>query len=89
MSKNILEEANDIVHGARNQAYGSPKENHQRTADYWNVFLKGVKGDLTASDICVLNILQKISRWQHKPGRDHLVDIAGYSANIEIIEQEK
>ena len=82
---NILNEANSIIHGARNEAYGHPAKNHGLTAKYWSIYLDI---DVNAEDVCILNILQKISRWQNKVGgRDHLVDIAGYAGNIEMIQE--
>lgn len=97
---NILEEANSIVHGARNQAYGHPLDNHGLTARYWTVYLQAKAKDddflgdfleFTAEDVCFLNILQKIARAQNGVdlNRDSLVDIAGYSANVEMILEER
>lgn len=97
MIKNILEEANSIVHGARATAYGHPYDNHGLTAEYWTVYLNarnshmGLVGNLSAEDVCFLNILQKIARAQNGVdlNRDSIVDIAGYAANIEIIQEER
>lgn len=96
MSNNILKDADEIVHGARNAAYGHPLENHGLTAMYWNVYLSGitgksVMGPLSAEDICFLNILQKIARSQNNVdlNRDSLVDIAGYAANVEMIMEKR
>lgn len=90
---NILQDADQIIHGARNEAYGSPLENHGLTAQYWTVYLNAVgvtEGTVTAIDVCFMNILQKISRSQGKVDlqRDTLVDIAGYAGNIEMIMDE-
>ena len=80
-------EAQRIVHGARNQDYGSPLDNHSRTAALWSAFM-GV--DFTAEQICALNILQKMSRWATgRLTRDTLVDLCGYSANVELIQDER
>ena len=78
----ILDEAKEIVDGSRRNDYGTPKENHQRTADLWSTYL-GVK--ISAEQVCMLNILQKISRSMNKTTRDTLVDIAGYARNIELL----
>ncbi len=92
---NVLEEANSIVHGPRNEAYGHPYDNHGLTAKYWNIYLIGkygkTDGTITAEDVCFLNILQKISRAQNslELNKDSLVDIAGYAANIEMIQKRK
>jgi hypothetical protein len=80
--KTILEEAAELVSGPRAQAYGTPAENHGRTADLWSAYL-GVK--VSARDVCMLNVLQKVSRDRHRPGRDNLVDVAGYAENAERI----
>lgn len=84
--RSILAEAGDAVHGDRRKDYGSPLENHDRTAKLWSSYL-GVT--VTAEDVCMLNILQKISRARHAMKRDNLVDIAGYAANVELIENER
>jgi len=85
---NILQEADEIVHRDRNHDYGNPLDNHSFTAELWNSFLARRKGPLTARDVCWMNILQKITRDSHKPKRDNLTDVAGYAANMEMIEYE-
>lgn len=83
----VLEEAAQIVDGPRRETYGDPKENHARTAALWNAYLtSGPEFVLTARDVCMLNILQKISRDRHCPKRDNLVDIAGYARNAELCD---
>lgn len=79
----ILDEAKRIVYTDRNESYGTPMANHQRTADLWTSFLAtGYK--FTPRDVCMFNILQKVSRDRHMPGRDNAVDIAGYAENAEL-----
>lgn len=84
---NILEKANSIVHGERQQDYGPPTINHTYTAEFWNTYLgEKLNTPITAEDVCFMMILQKISRAvAGRVTEDTLVDIAGYSANIEII----
>lgn len=87
----ILEEAQGIIHGARNKDYGHPLDNHSTTAEMWTSYLArkyGTVPTLDASDVCVLNILQKVSRYANAPKRDSLVDMAGYAGNIEMVEDE-
>lgn len=81
----ILTEATNIVDGARRQSYGTPQENHGRTAALWSAYLGG-KREITARDVCMLNILQKVSRDRFAPKRDNLVDIAGYARNAELVD---
>ena len=81
--QSICAEAHRIVHGARRESYGHPRDNHSRTAALWSAYL-GVP--ITARQVCILNVLQKVSRDAHRPGRDHLVDIAGYAENAQLCE---
>jgi hypothetical protein len=81
----ILDEAAEAVDGPRQADYGPPEENHARTAALWNAYL-AAQPDISATDVCVLNILQKLSRGRHRMTRDTLVDVAGYARNIEILQ---
>lgn len=78
----VLAEAARVVDGPRRDDYGTPSENHGRTAAMWSAYL-GVP--ITARQVCMLNILQKISRDAHAAKRDNLVDIAGYVRNAELV----
>jgi hypothetical protein len=87
---NILMEAASITAGNRQQDYGHPRDNHTRTAGGWRWYLKakyGVDIPLDAEDVCWLNSLQKISRHCHEPKRDNLVDVVGYTRNIEMLDE--
>lgn len=77
----ILAEAEAIVHGDRRASYGTPIDNHSRTAALWSAYL-GIP--VTARQVCMLNILQKISRDAFSAKRDNLVDIAGYAENANL-----
>jgi hypothetical protein len=83
-SKDPLEEAISITSGVRNEQYGPPGDNHKRTADLWTTY-KGVK--FTVREVCMMNVLQKISRDAHSPKRDNLVDIPGFVRNIWMAEE--
>lgn len=91
---NILQEADKIIHGDRNEDYGTPLDNHGTTAALWNAYLAALqrrgKHALDAEDVCWLNVLQKISReattGAHK--RDTAVDVAGYAGNVEMVRDE-
>ncbi len=82
----VLDEAGAVVDGPRRASYGSPAENHGRTAAMWSAYL-GVK--ITARQVCMLNILQKVSRDAHSARHDNLVDLCGYARNAELIEEER
>lgn len=84
---NILTEADRLIHAERNKTYGHPLENHGRTAALWSAYL-GVQ--ITAEQVCYLNILQKVSRTASGvPHRDTDVDIAGYAGNVEMIQDKR
>lgn len=90
----ILDEAARITSQDRNRSYGHPLDNHSLTAEFWTGFLRrrGLLKDgksLCYSDVCMLNILQKISRYANMPTRDGLVDIAGFSRNIEMAQAKE
>lgn len=87
-SPSVLEEARRAV-ASRVESYGPPRDNHERTANLWSIYLRGVlrdKVNVSARDVCLLNILQKVSRDIHRPKRDNLVDIAGYAENANLCE---
>lgn len=88
----VLEEAQGLIHGDRNEAYGHPLDNHQATADLMRVFLRrkyGVDLPLEAEDVCWFNVLQKVSREANAPKHDSLVDVAGYVGCVEMIQRER
>lgn len=80
-----LARAAAAVYGARRVSYGTPSANHARTAALWSAYL-GVK--VWATDVCMLNILQKVSRGRHRIELDTLTDIAGYAENAALILPE-
>ena len=75
----VLAKAGTLVHGSRNRDYGPPQENFQRIAVMWNAYIAG-KETLTASDVCMMMGLLKISRVSHQVDADGFVDLAGYAA---------
>ncbi len=92
MSESILVEAQRIVHGDRNADYGHPLDNHTKTAEAfaWYIASKyGITVPLTAEDVCWFNVLQKIARECNLPKRDNKTDVAGYTANVQMIEDER
>lgn len=75
----VLTEAQGLVHGARNAAYGSPLSDYSRTAGMVSAMLAHkLKEPLTAEDCIMVMICVKLSRQQNKPKRDNAVDGAGY-----------
>ena len=76
VNEDVLEEALRITKGDRQNQYGPPDQDFQRTAAMWSA-LKGVQ--FTAQDVAAFMIVLKLSRQTHQNKRDNWVDIAGYA----------
>lgn len=87
---NILEEAQKIIYGDREQTYGKPDANLKRIADLWEVYLlsKPETLPITPEDVCWMMVLLKMARQMNADKRDNLVDAAGYIALIERIGEK-
>jgi len=86
---NILQEANDIIHGDREQTYGDPGINLRRIANLWNAYLLNRPLDedpsLGPRDVALMMALLKVAREQHQHKDDNLVDACGYLALINML----
>ena len=78
----VLGDAAEAVHGPRLHDYGTPTDNHTRTARFWSAYL-GV--EISPRQVCFLNILQKVARDMNAETHDNLVDIAGYAENCGLL----
>lgn len=82
----VLEEADKIINGERQDAYGAPEDNFRTIADFWTVYLRdiGVLANartLYPIDVAHMMTLLKIARTSgQKPVRDNYVDAIGYLA---------
>lgn len=85
MAENILQEADRITGGDRQQDYGSVIDDFGRTAALWSTII-GAK--VTPEHVGLCMIALKISRQLHKAKRDNIVDIAGYARTLEKLEEE-
>lgn len=89
--KSVLDEANEIIYGDREQTYGHPAKNLECIAKMWKAYLfsRGMLTDeLNAGDVACMMSLLKISRLANTPGhRDSLVDGAAYLALVERIKE--
>lgn len=87
----ILVDADDLTRGDRRRYYGHPLDNHGNTAELWTAYLErkfGFQCRLSYRDVCLMMVLLKVSRDCNQTKRDNLVDIAGYTRNIEQAEHE-
>lgn len=84
----ILQEAQRLVYGARQQDYGHPIEDFTRTGRLWAAIL-GIP-EVTPAQVALCMVAVKISRECHAPKRDNRVDGVGYFAALELVrEREK
>lgn len=84
---NILHEAELIIYGDREETYGQPDKNLTLIANLWREYL-GVK-NISAHDVCMMMVLLKVARQRNTYKRDNLVDICGYAALSERVEEGK
>ncbi len=76
-----LDEAKSLITGDRNNAYGPPTQDFDRTAAMATAFGFGVNGQpVEGHHVAIFMILLKMSRLAWSPGkRDSWVDAAGYA----------
>lgn len=84
--ESVLNEAERLVHGARNVDYGHPLDDFGRTAKMWTAIL-GVP--ITAEQVGLCMCAVKISRQCNRPKRDNMVDLAGYAETVQWIGDER
>jgi hypothetical protein len=80
----VVQEAHRIVHGGRQKEYGHPYDNDRRTAG----MLRARFGwDVKVSDVWQIMVIVKLSRETTQPKRDTRVDVAGYAAVGDLVQQ--
>ena len=90
--KSILQEAEEVTSGDRNEAYGHALDNHLDIAAIWSVILrKSLKEGVNVSpeQAALMMIGLKIAREGHAHRRDNLVDMAGYAKCADEIHAER
>jgi len=85
MSESVLLEAQRLVHGDRQAAYGHPWSDFSRTAKIWSAIL-GIEVTPEQVGLCMIGV--KLSRQVNKPGRDNLVDLSGYAETVQMVHDE-
>lgn len=78
----IADEAKRIVGGARRANYGTPENNFERIARFWEAYFKNTGRDIavTAADVSPLMRLMKEARLCETPNHlDSHVDLVGYT----------
>lgn len=81
----ILEEAQRLVYGDRQEAYGHPRDDFGRTAGMWTALFGRKLADgerFTPEDVAMAMACVKLSRLANAYKRDSAVDLAGYAATL-------
>lgn len=74
-----MAEANSLVNGDRQAAYGSPRPSYVAQAQVWSGLLAHkLKEPLTPEDVALLLAGMKLVREIRKHKRDNVVDVHGY-----------
>jgi len=83
IKQQLLAEAGNIVDGARRSAYGTPEDNFERIARFWQAYFENTgraEVQITAADVSPLMRLLKEARLCESPDHmDSFVDIIGYT----------
>jgi hypothetical protein len=87
---NILQEADSLIHGDRNKAYGHALDEYTRVAGMVNSALASkLKEPLTADDMLLFMTFVKLSRHVNNPShRDSMTDACGYIGLMEEVQIE-
>jgi hypothetical protein len=85
--ESILIEAERIIHGPRQKAYGHPLGDFERTGRLWAAIL-GLDA-VSPEKVGLCMVALKISRECNTHTRDNLVDMAGYSGTLDLIVRKR
>lgn len=81
--ESVLQEAERLVNGEKRNDYGSATDACNDIASHWSVILKT---EVTPEQVCLCMVAMKIVRECNKSKRDNVVDIAGYAAVLEKVQ---
>jgi hypothetical protein len=87
VAETVLEEADRLVMGERQSAYGHPLDDFTRTGRIWGAIL-GIP-DVSAEKVGLCMIGVKISRETNYAKRDNRVDGPGYWQCVDLIHVER
>ena len=80
--ENVLAEADRIVHGDRQNQYGSPRDSLSTTAALWGPIFGT---EVTPEQVALAMIELKVARILAGSGRDSFVDLAGYAGVLALV----
>lgn len=82
LRQDMLRKAEQLVANGRNNEYGEPTDNMQRTAEMLAAYFGNRNGrSIEAEDVAAIGVILKLGRLAHNPAHeDSWTDIAGYAA---------
>ena len=83
----ILREAERLVHGPRQEAYGHPTEDFTRTGRMWGAIL-GIP-DVPPEKVGLCMVALKLSREVNQHNDENLIDGAGYLETVRLVHEAK
>jgi hypothetical protein len=83
---NILEEADFLINGARQEKYGHPYDDFSRTAQIWSAILDTY---ITPEQVALCMVGLKLSRECNQHQEDNLIDAAGYLGTCQMVIEER
>lgn len=87
--ESALLEAQRLVHGDRQAAYGHPYDDYLRTSRMWEGLLGLPEGFIGPRKAALMMALVKASREVNRPKRDNRVDGAGYFECVDLIAERE
>lgn len=81
---NVLQQAEKLIYGDRQKAYGSVSTNFTNIAKGWAVILGT---EVSAEQVGLCMAWLKIARQVNKPNIDNLIDAAGYIGCVEKVQK--
>jgi nucleoside 2-deoxyribosyltransferase len=83
----VLQEADRLVSGDRQSAYGHPFDDFTRTGKLWAAILD--LPEVTPEQVALCMAALKISRLCHRYKRDSAVDLAGYAKCLDLVVEAR
>jgi hypothetical protein len=89
--ESVLEEAERLVGGDRQSAYGHPIEDFTRTGILWGGLLPAREAGepVPPALVGMMMVALKLSRECNRPKRDNLTDAAGYVRTVEMVRERE
>lgn len=91
--RQLLLDAADTVDGERQDQYGNAEDSFAVIAELWSSYInigrpQSEQIEITAKDVALMMVLFKVAREGNSPKRDNLLDLAGYAALAQRIEEK-